>query len=217
MSDDSFFGDHYINWRKSRFNGTLKYINSPFFKDKTLLELGGGYGDNGFFFKNMGSIVTSSDAREEHTINGKSKYPDLEFIVLDCDKDKINKKYDIILHWGVLYHMDKIAEHLDDVCDKCNYLLLETEVCDSTDNLILKVDERDYYDQSFHFKGSRPSASTIEQILHKNNFNFKLITDGILNSDFHIYDWEVKNTNTWRHGLRRFWICWKNNVVSPLN
>jgi hypothetical protein len=212
----SKFEDHYINWRITRFNGTLKYINESFFKDKTLLEVGCGHGDNGNLFQNLGANVTCTDARQEHIINGKLKYPMLNFSQLDCDIQHINNKYDIILHWGLLYHLDNIENHIEDVCNNCDYLILETEVCDSNDITILKVDENNSYDQSFHFKGSRPSPNVIESLLDKNNFEYKLIKDSILNSYFHIYDWDITNTNTWKHGLRRFWICWRKGIESPL-
>ena len=43
-----------------------------------------------------------------------------------------------------------------------------------------------------------------------------MVKDGILNSDFHIYDWEITDSEMWKHGLRRFWICWKG-IESPIN
>lgn len=42
-----------------------------------------------------------------------------------------------------------------------------------------------------------------------------MIEDPILNSTIHTYDDIITNTKKWRHGLRKFWICWKN-IESPL-
>jgi len=211
------FSGHYEDWRRTRFNGILKYIEKDFFINKSLLELGGGYGDNGNLFKNLGSIVTSSDARNEHLIIGKNKYPDIKFELLDCDNDLIKEKYDIILHWGVLYHLKNIEFNLKNVCEKCDYLLLETEVCNSLDdstNLLLF--ENNSYDQAYNRYGSRPSEKMIEKILTNSNFNFKLIMDPILNSGIHKYDWENINSGDYECGKRRFWICWKNNIEFPI-
>jgi hypothetical protein len=42
-----------------------------------------------------------------------------------------------------------------------------------------------------------------------------MINDTIGNYGGHIYDWDVTNSKEWRHGLRRFWIAWKN-IDCPL-
>ena len=209
------FAGHYDAWRTSRFNGIKKYIPTDFFKGKTLLELGGGHGHNGDFFHQLGASVTTSDARQEHLTVVSERYPHLRTLLIDGDKNKIDSKYDIILHWGLLYHLKEIEEHLENVAANCDILLLETEVVDS-DNDTLAITTEEYgYDQAFNSVGIRPSEKYVEKILTKNGFQFKLIKDPILNAEFHIYDWEIKNTNSSRHGLRRYWICWKN-VESPL-
>jgi len=204
------FSNHYDKWQISRMNGIKKYILPDYFKDKTLLELGCGYADIGNMFYNLGAIVTSSDARKEHLNVVNIKYPYIKTLLIDCDNDHIKDKYDIIIHWGLLYHLNKIEIHLEDVLQKCNVLFLETEVSDTDDiNFYISTNEKGY-DQAFNKKGIRPSPNYIENILKKNDFQFKLIKDPILNSNFHCYDWEISNSKTWRHGLRRFWICWKN-------
>jgi SAM-dependent methyltransferase len=209
------FGNHYDNWRFSRFNGVIKYISSEYFKNKTLLELGCGYADIGNMFYNLGSDVTSSDGREEHLEIVKKKYPHIKTLLIDGDNNKIQEKYDIILHWGLLYHLNEIEIHLENVSQKCNILLLETEVCDSNDKDFYISTNENGYDQALNNQGIRPSQYYVENILEKNGFEFKLIKDPILNSDFHCYNWDISNTKTWKHGLRRFWICWKD-INSPI-
>jgi hypothetical protein len=204
------FSDHYNDWRKSRLNGTFKYISKDYFKSKTLLELGCGYADIGNIFSELGANVTSSDARQEHLTIVNQKYPHLKTLYIDGDNSKIQEKYDIILHWGLLYHLKEIDIHLKEISEKCDILLLETEVSDSDDKDFYISTAESGYDQAFNHKGIRPSPSYIEKILKQNGFEFKLIKDAILNSGFHAYDWEITNSKTWRHGLRRFWICWKN-------
>jgi hypothetical protein len=209
------FAGHYDNWRLSRMSGIKKYINKEYFKSKTLLEIGCGYADNGNMFYELGAIVTSSDVRNEHLDIVKKKYPHITTLLIDGDNLNIPERYDIILHWGVLYHLNEIEIHLQKISEKCDILFLETEVSDS-DNASFSINTTEKgYDQAFNKKGIRPSPSYIERILHKNGFQYKLIKDPILNSGIHIYDWDIRNSNTWRHGLRRFWICWKN-TDSPL-
>ena len=210
------FEQHYIKWRISRMNGIKKYISPDYFKSKTLLELGCGHADVGNMFHDLGAIVSSSDARKEHIEYAKHKYPHINTLLIDCDNDSINEKYDIIVHWGLLYHLAEIEVHLEKVAQKCDILFLETEVADSDDkDFYLSNTEYPYYDHAFNNKGIYPSPYYVEKILQKNGFNFKLIKDPILNTDSHYYDWDITNTKTRRCGFRRFWICWKN-INSPL-
>jgi predicted TPR repeat methyltransferase len=210
-----YFSGHYDDWIKSRMNGIHKYISPGYFKEKTLLELGCGYAHIGNRFYEMGANVTSSDARMESLNVANEKYPHIKTLRIDSDKDSISEKYDIIVHWGLLYHLNEIENHIEKVSQKCDVLLLETEVSDSDDNTFFIPTSEYGYDQAYNCRGIRPSPSYVERVLEKNGFQFKLIKDNILNSSFHHYDWDINNTNTWRHGLRRFWICWKN-VESPL-
>jgi hypothetical protein len=210
------FQHHYINWRHSRINCVKKYIGADYFKNKTVLELGCGHADIGNMFYELGAIITSSDARKEHLEVVKYKYPHIKTLYMDNDNDSIDENYNVIVHWGLLYHLGEIKLHLEKVLKKCDILLLETEVVDSDDkNFFEQVDENGY-DQAINGKGIRPSPSYVEEILKQNGFQYKLIKDPILNSDFHCYDWEITNLHLWKHGLRRFWICWKNDVSSPL-
>jgi len=196
-------------------NGVTKYISPEYFTRKTMLELGCGYADIGNMFYRLGADVTSSDVREEHIEVVKQRYPHLKTLLIDADTTGITEKYDIILHWGVLYHLHEIERHLEHVSQKCDLLLLETEVSDSDDKDYFISTREDGYDQAFNIEGIRPSESYVERVLAANGFTFTCIKDPILNSEFHRYDWTIDNSKSWSHGLRRFWICWKN-IESPL-
>jgi hypothetical protein len=209
------FQRHYINWRNARMNGVKKYILPEYFKSKTLLELGCGHADIGNMFYELGASVTSSDARKEHLETVQQKYPHIKTLRIDADNDSITEKYDVILHWGLLYHLKEIEIHLEKVSHKCDVLLLETEVSDSDDMQFYQSTHENGHDQAYNNKGIRPSPAYVEYVLEKNGFQFKLIKDPILNSEFHVYDWDISNSKNWKHGLRRFWICWKN-IESPL-
>jgi 2-polyprenyl-3-methyl-5-hydroxy-6-metoxy-1,4-benzoquinol methylase len=161
------FTDHYNDWIISRINGVKKYISPDFFKGKTLLELGCGYADIGNMFHELGAIVTSSDAREEHLQVVKQRYPHLTTLQIDGENISRIDKYDIILHWGLLYHLNEIEDHLEEIAKKCDVLLLETEVSDS-DDIKFYISSRECgYDQAFHNVGIRPSPSYVESVLEK--------------------------------------------------
>ena len=210
------FRGHYDGWTQSRMSAVKKYINVDILKGKTLLELGGGHGHNGNEFHNLGCKVTSSDARREHLQVGMEMFPHMDFKLVDGDKDDIDEKYDIILHWGLLYHLEEIEVHLKKVCQKCDVILLETEVSDSDDADFYIATDESGYDQAYNKKGIRPSEKYVEKVLNNNGFKSFMVKDPIANSSSHNYDWDITNTKTWRHGLRRFWICWNENVRSPL-
>lgn len=210
------FTGHYNNWIISRMNGVKKYIHTDFFNGKKILELGCGFGHIGNEFCKMGGIVTISDARIEHITEANRLYPHLNSILIDADKHNIQDEYDIIVHWGLLYHLKEIENHLENVSTKCKVLLLETEVFDSiNDSCYLQMNESGY-DQAYNGIGIRPTSFYVEKILKKNGFECKMIKDSILNADIHLYDWVDSDTKSAPTGLRRFWICWKNDTVSPL-
>jgi len=195
-------------------NGVAKYISPEYFQNKTLLEIGCGHADVGNMFSELGADVTCSDGRDEHLEIVRQKYPHLKTFLMDADNTNIPDKYDVIVHWGLLYHLSEIEIHLETVSQKCDVLLLETEVSDSDNKEFYISTDENGTDQALNYRGIRPSPSYVETVLEKNGFQFKLIKDPILNSDFHRYDWEISNSHTWDNGLRRFWICWKN-IDSP--
>jgi hypothetical protein len=212
------FSGHYENWRNTRIAGINKYFNTSLLAGKELLELGCGYADIGIKFReSYGCKLIASDARDEHLCVINEKHPDITTLKFDCDKDNLSKKYDVILHWGVLYHIKNIDNHLKNICENCDYLLLETEVMDSVDDKdIIFINEDASYDQAHNGIGCRPSPAYVERLLVKNGFSFQLIVDPILDSDVHTYSWKHNNDKTIRNGLRRFWIAWKADITSPL-
>ena len=210
------FRGHYDGWTESRMLAIKKYINVESLKNKTLLELGAGHGHNGNEFYKLGCKVTSSDARDVHIQNGKKKYPHNDFKIIDGDRNIIDEKYDIILHWGLLYHLREIEVHLKNVCENCDVILLETEVADSDDDNFYIMTNEGGYDQAYNNIGIRPSEKYVEKVLNNNGFKYFMIKDSVINFSYHDlchkYDWEIGNTKRWECGLRRFWICWNKNV-----
>jgi SAM-dependent methyltransferase len=198
---------HYEDWRKTRLNTIAKYMGDDFFQNKTVLELGCFTGDIGHEISKKGGKVTSSDAKPEHVASVNLKYPELNAYQLDCDGHFDIEYYDVIINFGLLYHLSNLTDSILSLRGKCKYLIVECEVCDSDDvNKIIITDESGP-DQAYYGKGSRPSPKYIEKLLTEAGYEYKLIKDPELNSGFHIYDWEIENTSNNPCGLRRFWIC----------
>ncbi len=213
----STFEDHYIPWRKSRIAGLEKYVDTAIFENKKLLEVGCGCADLGVHFRDTYKCnITVSDARKEHLETVATRYPEIPSFLFDCDNDRLTDKYDIILHWGVLYHISNIDEHVKNICESCDFLLLETEVMDSTNENDILFTTEDGFDQAFNTKGCRPAPAYVERLLRQNGFMYTLITDEILNASIHTYSWPHIDSKSCHVGLRRFWVAWRNSVSSPL-
>lgn len=211
------FEGHYIEWNKNRINFIFSTLDKKDYENKSVLEVGCGYAKMGESFWEKGCKVHSTDAREKHILVCKdihSNKDGMSFEVMNLEGEIDSKEYDILLHVGVLYHLPDIEKSIKDMSKLCKEtLILETEVCDSDDpDFCLHIKEYNGYDQSISGRGSRPSADYVERLLDENGFSFIRYDDSKLNSvemDSHFYDWEVKNTNTWENGRRRFWICKK--------
>ena len=206
------FGDHYNTWRQTRIQKVESLFGKEFFKNKTMLELGCGYGDIGMHFDGLGAKVTFAEGRQEHIDVFKKRYPDKEIIQLNQEFPwDLERKFDIVIHWGVLYHLNNWQQDLLSLSRHTNLIFLETEVCDSdNEDIDLKLEPSDRYDQEMGSCASRPSANNVEKNLKQLGYKYTRYDDKDLNSGFHEYDWEVKNTDTWHYGLRRFWVVKKN-------
>jgi 2-polyprenyl-3-methyl-5-hydroxy-6-metoxy-1,4-benzoquinol methylase len=208
---DDRFGGHYYAWRQKRIDCFIKHYGMTWFQGKTILELGCGYADIGNVFHCLGADVTVSDARAEHIDIVRERYPHLKTLVHDCEKKLPfgeDQKFDLIIHTGMLYHIDKYEDHLADCLKNCHNMILETEVCDSDDeNFHLYVEEdSSFYDKSFSKRSYRPSPNRLEKIIKDNGGTFEKLTDESCDIHFHSYSWPMTNTKEWRHGLRALWF-----------
>lgn len=196
------FNGHYDVWRMKRIDKILSIFSKEYFQSKKILELGAGFGGNGKIFESFGANVTYAEGLQENfdKIIGNK-------ILLDQDKKwNLNETFDIVIHWGVLYHLDNWQQDLECTLNHTNCIFLESEVSDSDDpNFEIKTQEAGY-DQALNKIGSRPSANKIENFLLSKGAKFTRYDDSDLTADFHCYDWKVTNSKSWRHGLRRFWV-----------
>lgn len=200
---------HYVEWRAKRLAAIVEHYSPRFFAGKTMVEIGCGHGDIGAFFAALGAQVTCSDARASHMRVVRRRHPLVTAQQADMDKPWPFPPSDVVIHLGVLYHLTNIWENLRAACNGCRHLILETEVSDSDDPaLVLKIAETGF-DQAYGGTGSRPSGTAVEAVLKECGMKFQRITDDRCNSGMHRYDWPVKNTGTWQHGLRRFWFAEK--------
>lgn len=204
------FQGGYEDWRAKRTKAILDHYGHELFNGKSLLELGAGFGDIGHFFSMIGSKVTCLDARAKNTKATMKRFPSLKAITFDLNNGLPNgDKFDIIIHFGVLYHLRTPDASLRESCKACEYLILETECSDSDDpHYLPEAKETSFvYDQAIDGIGTRPSQAYVERILKEEGMTFERITDGRCNAAGHFYDWPLKNTKQCPRGQRRMWFA----------
>jgi SAM-dependent methyltransferase len=222
LNENDLFKGDYINWRETRIKKIEEIFEKEFFINKSILELGCGYGHVGKYFQEiLKSKVTFSEGNKSFIKHIQENNPDCEVLHLDQDKPwNLNKKFDIIIHWGVLYHLDNWKEDLLSTMNHSNLIFLESEVANSDDeNYEFKLQDHDGYDQAVNTTGTRPSSNFIEKIILQNNFSFKRYDDISLNSEQHRYNWKVTNQTEIieDYGKRRFWILERNEINTMKN
>lgn len=211
LEKKDLFQGTYDGWRKTRIKKIEEVFGKYFFMDKTILELGCGYGHTGKYFSEvLKSKVTFAEGNKSFIEFIQKNNPTSEVLLLDQDKDwNLEKKFDIIIHWGVLYHLENWKEDLLNTMKHSDLIFLESEVANSDDdNFEFKFEDHDGYDQAVNKKATRPSANFIEKIITENGFSFERFDDASINYHNHRYDWVVTNDPEKRekYGRRRFWI-----------
>lgn len=210
------FTNHYEYWRAKRITAIVEHYGEAWFEGKKILELGCGYGDIGHVLMTLNADVTFAEGRAENCDFLRRRFPENRVYCMNCENEwpfPADAHFDLILHMGLLYHLDDLWFALDHCFECCDNIVLETEVSDSDDpDFILKINECvEGWDQSLIGHGSRPSGPCVEKHIHEKGWQYERVTDSRCNARFHVYDWKVENTKTWRSGLRRFWFCKKEN------
>lgn len=210
---------HYPEWRMRRINKILEIYGTDYFKGKRVLELGGGLGDIGAFFAELGAEVLSLEGRACNRNIANLRYRNLKnFKSVDCDLESDFSdlgRFDLVINFGVI----EIIQNIDNVLDCCmklsDEIVLETMVCDSSnpDKIVFVDMDIETIDGPLNEKekGARPSPAYLENYFAKNDFSVTRyftpdLTTTYLASDgkpHHVYDWTPKDDNSITK--RRFW------------
>ena len=220
MEAKQFKSGHYTEWQNKRIQKIEKIFGKEFFKDKTILEVACGYGDIGKYFSNLGAIVEFTEGRKEHLSHIKNNNPNCIVHQIDHDKPwNLNKKYDLIIHFGLLYHLTNWKEDLECAFNHSDTIILESEILDSLIPLNeYKARDGGGYDQALPTTkyAIRPTADYVEHVLEKNNYKFIRYDDEEVDTSPHLYSWKVQGIHDKNGGYigygptRRFWVCKKN-------
>jgi SAM-dependent methyltransferase len=206
----SHFSPHYVDWRMRRINKVLEIYGLDF-KDKKILELGGGLGDIGAFFAELGATVVSAEGRVANRNFANLRYRDIPtFKSVPCNLEEDFTdlgRFDLIINFGLL-EVVKDVRHVLECCTKMSdKVVLETLVCDSLDPNHVVFRELDTAGRDNPLSGisSQPSPLLIENFFTERGFKVDRYFTADLNTYKHRYDWEHANNGYVDDSIRRFW------------
>ena len=190
------FGSYFEIWRRLRVQKLLNHLGEDWFKGKKILEMGCGYGNIGAFFESMGAIVHYSDVREECLSQVLKRNPKATTFCMDQESDwSLEDSYDLIIHFGLLLHINYWERDLEKVLDHCSgFLALETAVNKYNDHSEYKI-YGEYCDKLHGTSrgiGTLTSAQNIENVFTRKGFTWKRFDDADLNAaKDHLYHEEL--------------------------
>lgn len=214
------FKDHYEEWQEKRIQKIEKIFGTNYFKDKSILEVGCGYGHIGHHFRNLGANVEFTEGRKEHIPHILENNPDCFVYNVDHDKEwNLNKRYDAVIHFGLLYHLTNWRQDLACTFKHSDLIILESEILDSLkDDNEYRAKDGGGYDQALptSLYAIRPTAKLVENFISENNYSFVRYDDEDLDTALHSYSWKLKGIHDQNGGYigygptRRFWVLRKN-------
>lgn len=201
--------DGYIDWQLKRVKYVIGLFGLDFFKGKKVLELGSYQGGITQMFYNLGCDITGVEGSEKNINLSRQLYPHLKFIQLDCEKDLTTNLgddvYDIIIHWGILSHLEHAKESIIYALRHADHIFLESTVVDDCHSSIyFEKENTNWPDQALDGIGSRMTTSYIEDIIRaEEGVRFTRHDNPKLNSrNQPIYSWSEHDSHD---TFRRFW------------
>jgi glycosyltransferase involved in cell wall biosynthesis/SAM-dependent methyltransferase len=195
----------------------IDHYGYVFFRGKTVLDLGCGLGQIGNALARLGATVTAVDARDKNLKSVQTNFPHIRTIKLDLDKEFPFGlfEFDIVLSLGALCHIKHYEQHLQNLCNVAEHIILETEVLDTRDQdgRIVLYEEKAIDDLSFGGESSIVSSTNIQHKLSHFGATFKLINETKLNYGGYRYDWMEQGAGR-KHGNRRMWFAHRNKFLA---
>jgi SAM-dependent methyltransferase len=220
FSDNVFEQPGYMEHYKNLLKMIKVHIDPQDFEDRTVLDLGCGYGFYGLEFLNEGANVIFADARYDNLNKIKTSHPHAITWTVDIEQTYSFPSVSLILCMGLLYHLGKPRECLEKIALATDLVIIDCTVADHDGNFIVYFEEDTAPNHfSFNGKACRPSPTWIKDNLKE--VGFKEVWDissavgnrapqkgypGLL------YDWKYERTCGWRRNeytLRKMFIASK--------
>lgn len=216
----------YSDWTNRRVTRITNIFGKSWFGNKSILELGAAHGDIGIEFLKLGADVIFSDARHEHLVSIRNKLLEFEFepktkCINQNEQYVLKEQYDLILHLGVLYHIENWKHDLECVMKHTGKMILET-IVDPSQGDEPQPDMRHPTYGPYECNNSHFSQEDVEAQLttigckYVRFDNSELNCSGWLNEkirDNHHYDWTYQNYKTKSspglNHFRRMWLVLK--------
>jgi SAM-dependent methyltransferase len=205
-------------WVKKRLDAIITFYGANFFLKKKILDVGSGYGEIASALAGLGASVTCVDARHAHITKIRAQNHTIRGVVADLEREWpfAGEYFDLILHLSTLDHMNNIDQHLENILISSNYLVLDTQVCDSLDPAKIPLVKESKLNvlHSYSGVGCRPSVGYIEEQFNKNGLVYERVDDMNCNSKGFVYDWFPKNNGMIRDGLSRMWFAKRHSLMN---
>ena len=198
----------YNDWVNSRVKQVLNVLGKDWFAGKSVLELGACYGDVGMELVRYGADVLFTDARPDNLsiIPSKHSFDDYTPAILTLDQNyyyNLNRKFDLVLHFGTLYHIENWKQDLKCAMDHTSLMFLETMVNPVTGSPDgwqegdgSKINSVNKIQPTF-------TQESVERVLEELGCKYLRLTSRELNTEWswldnhslirHVYDWKPDN------------------------
>jgi 2-polyprenyl-3-methyl-5-hydroxy-6-metoxy-1,4-benzoquinol methylase len=185
--------------------------------NRSVLDVGCGVGHLAQFFVKQNCRVVCLDGRSENVDSLRTRYPGLEAHVANVETDLSRfGRFDIVLCYGLLYHLENPLAALRNIAAVCDdLLLLETIVCDHDQPILLLDDETKTYSQALRGVGSRPSPRFVVTALDR--VGFPLIYKPRVPPDHPDFRYEWRNNLEWKRDgnlLRKVFVASKRELAT---
>lgn len=208
---------YYRESELTRLLNLFAHVDLQQWRGMRVLEVGAGLGEIGRVFSQLGFEVTSTDGRTELVERMKARGRKAFHLDLDAVTSQDIQGYELVLSFGVLYHLTYPERLLQAAGASAQVLVLESVVRDTVEPVVERVAESKgpfSIDQAVNQYGCRPSPAWVERQCRDAGFDaIRDISSAAGNWTVGRFDWQPKNTGVWRSdgiNLRKMWVCEKS-------
>jgi SAM-dependent methyltransferase len=141
---------------------------------RSVLEVGAGVGHLTRFFLDRNCRIVATEGRAENANELARRLPEVDVRQADVEESLEHLgSFDVVFCYGLLYHLENPIRALRNMSEVCSDLLLiETQVCDATSQVLLLEDEPTPVNQSLRGFAHRPSPSYLAIALNRIGFDY---------------------------------------------